>query len=581
MKKTMIKMAMMALLLGIGAAEVNADTKPSVIPKDPNIILDNSEFESNVPKYSFPKTLRMQEKALAENPLLQRMKKSRLTEYEHEAKFRPDYHFSPAEGGMGDPNGFCYWKGNYHLFYQAFPPESFESKWYNVHWGHAISKDMVHWKDLPYAIYPNPEESCFSGSALVDGDRVIAAYHGTQVGNMIAVSDDPLLLNWEKIEGTAVMPNRTSGVRIFDPCIWKKDGKYYSLSGVFEIDELTGSRRMVQYLFESENLKDWAYLHPFLEHDVFTPLGEDGACPYFWPLGDKYVLIHFSHDAGPTALVGDYDKERDKFVVLNSVRLSSGFAGGGGTHAPSAFPDGDGNVILIMNMSTAKATTYREHTIMGHVMTLPMKLTQQDHAQTGFNVDIGFEPVEQVENLRGEMLAEIANLPLPRGEEVVLEKISGDAIEIEAEVEAPRTFELNVLRSPDGEQVTRIMFYRDGGKRDLRRDKAWHQDKTIKTGFDSLISIDTTQSTALPNVHPRAQEIVPVFLDAGEPVKLRVFVDKSIVEVFVNGKAYVSMRVYPDREDSLGVSLKSHRTDAKLKKLTAWKMKNIWQTPEE
>ena len=61
------------------------------------------------------------------------------------------------------------------------------------HWGHAISKDLIHWRDLPYAIYPDPEECCFSGASLVEKDRVIAMYHGTKVGNMVAVSSDPLL----------------------------------------------------------------------------------------------------------------------------------------------------------------------------------------------------------------------------------------------------------------------------------------------------------------------------------------------------------------------------------------------------
>jgi beta-fructofuranosidase len=65
---------------------------------------------------------------------------------------------------------------------------------------------MIHWKDLPYAIYPDPEECCYSGATFVEEDRVIAMYHGTKVGNMVAISRDPLLLNWEKLTGKAVIP---------------------------------------------------------------------------------------------------------------------------------------------------------------------------------------------------------------------------------------------------------------------------------------------------------------------------------------------------------------------------------------
>ena len=95
----------------------------------------------------------------------------------------------------------CSWQDRYHLFCQAYLPED---TW--QHWGHAVSDDLVHWKDLPSAIYPGIENCCFSGSTLVEEDRVIAMYHGTSAGSMIAVSDDPLLLNWEKISGCPAIP---------------------------------------------------------------------------------------------------------------------------------------------------------------------------------------------------------------------------------------------------------------------------------------------------------------------------------------------------------------------------------------
>ena len=116
-------------------------------------------------------------------------------------RHRPAYHYVNPEAGLNDPNGLCYWQGNWHLFYQAYPPEVTRQ-----HWGHAISTDLVHWRDLPYCIYPDPEDKCFSGATLVEEDRVIAMYHGTQAGNMVAISDDPLLLNWTKVGDGAVIP---------------------------------------------------------------------------------------------------------------------------------------------------------------------------------------------------------------------------------------------------------------------------------------------------------------------------------------------------------------------------------------
>ena len=166
-------------------------------------------------------TLAEQEAQLLTDPLLQRFRESRQRMAGD--PYRPFYHYVNPEHVLNDPNGLCFWQGRWHLFYQAYPPEDTRQ-----HWGHAVSDDLIHWRDLPYAIYPNPEEKCFSGSTLVEDDRVIAIYHGIRTGTMIAVSSDPLLLNWSKVTGKAVIPLAQPGddplpYNVFDPCIWKRD----------------------------------------------------------------------------------------------------------------------------------------------------------------------------------------------------------------------------------------------------------------------------------------------------------------------------------------------------------------------
>ena len=152
----------------------------------------NTDNVSLVPKFQFSTTLEQQEQELVANPLLQRMQQVRKS-LENDP-YRPNYHYVNPEGRLNDPNGLCFWQGNWHLFYQAYPPEDPRQ-----HWGHAVSPDLIHWCDLPYAIYPGPEKCCFSGATLVEENRVIAMYFGTEVGEMIAVASDPLLLNWEKM----------------------------------------------------------------------------------------------------------------------------------------------------------------------------------------------------------------------------------------------------------------------------------------------------------------------------------------------------------------------------------------------
>ena len=95
------------------------------------------------------RTLAEQEAELAANPLLQRLHAARQGYADD--PHRPIYHYVNPESTLNDPNGLCFWQGRWHLFYQAYPPEDPRQ-----HWGHAVSDDLIHWRDLPYAIYPNP-----------------------------------------------------------------------------------------------------------------------------------------------------------------------------------------------------------------------------------------------------------------------------------------------------------------------------------------------------------------------------------------------------------------------------------------
>ncbi len=157
------------------------------------------DYTSRVPRFTFAETLEEQEAQLATNPLMERFAASgrRLAADPH----RPCFHYVNPENTLNDPNGLCFWQGRWHLFYQAYPPEDDRQ-----HWGHAVSDDLVHWRDLPYAIYPAPEHCVYSGATLVEADRVIAMYHGTMAGKMVALSRDQLLLIWEKVTGDAVLP---------------------------------------------------------------------------------------------------------------------------------------------------------------------------------------------------------------------------------------------------------------------------------------------------------------------------------------------------------------------------------------
>ena len=349
--------------------------------------MSSPDRASLAPRYTFADTLVEQEAQLRDNPMVRRMDASRRAM--EGDPHRPLYHYVNPENTLNDPNGLCFWQGRWHLFYQGYPPED-----PRPHWGHAVSEDLVHWRDLPYAIYPDPEECCFSGATLVEDDRVIAIYHGTQIGNMVAVSSDPLLLNWEKVTGQPVIPipghdGSPRQYTVFDPCIWKRDGVYYSLSGGTLTDGPGGQRVAADFVFRSKDLETWEYLHPLTEDDMFTLVGDDGACPYFWPIGDRHMLLFFSHMSGGQYLLGDYDDDRDKLVVTSHGLFNFGPSTPSGVHAPSATPDGQGGIVVMFNMNPGLPTEG-----WNQIMTLPRRLTLAGDAE------VRVAPAGDIESLR-------------------------------------------------------------------------------------------------------------------------------------------------------------------------------------
>jgi beta-fructofuranosidase len=526
---------------------------------------------SPVPKYIFGDTLAQQQKQLADNPLLKRFYKSRVKLLKD--PHYPRYHFSSPENRLNDPNGLSFWNGKWHMFYQGYPPEHPRQ-----HWGHVVSDDLIHWEDLPYAIYPDPERACFSGSVFIEEDRAIAMYHGTEVGTMVAVSNDPLLLNWEKVTGQAVIPESMAGPpplpnRIFDPCIWKEGDWYFALTAGQTADGPGGKSVRANYLFRSQDLANWQYIHEFLEDDRYGMVGDDGACPYFWPIGDKHILIHYSHTSGGKWILGDYDKTRMKFKVTDGGDFNHGPSAPGGVHAPSVFPDpkDPNSVICIFNMNPGFPSKG-----WNQLMSLPRRITLAPEDRWD---PIRQQPAGDYASLRGERES-VRNVDLPANEDIILDKVSGNTMELIAEIDpkSAKVIELELLRSPGGEEKTRILIQPEKGynPRTFGREDMIARRAAKEVMNYTVVTLDNTRSSILPQAQPRPMEMDSFKRGKGETIKLHIFIDRSVVEVFVNDKAVVAARVYPGREDSLGVALRAQGGGAKLISLDAWQMGTIY-----
>jgi beta-fructofuranosidase len=516
------------------------------------------KYPPKIPQRTYASTLSEQREQLQTDDMMMRFAASR--ERLSVDPYRPGYHYVNPESRLNDPNGLCYWQGRYHLFYQAYPPDD-----YRQHWGHAVSEDLVYWEDLPLAIYPGIEEMVYSGSTLVEENRVLACYLGTQAGMMIAASSDPLLLNWEKLPGCPVIPwteaeseVQHSPKRVGDPCLWKEDEGYYALTGGSADGKIFEDGRVIEHLFFSQDLERWVYLGDFIEGaQLHTGPGEDGAVPYFWPIGDKHILMFASHQRGSQYFLGDYDRERHRFKVTSHGRLNHNQLRCGGVHAPTATPDGKGGLIVIHNINWGKPCKGWDH-----IMSLPRRFSLGDDGR------LRIEPVEGLESLRADH-KQVGETQLPANQDVVFEDVGGRQTEIIVKIDpqGAREICLDVCRSPGAAEYTSIRFLQEG----------YLQRGSFETPqYEHALMLDPGRSSLLPDVLARPPEVAPFDLAKGELLELRVFVDRSVVEVFANGTQCLAVRVYPERQDSIGVALRAQGQDAVMKSMDVWQMKGIW-----
>lgn len=262
-------------------------------------------------------------------------------------KMRQRYHFMGETGWINDPNGLIYYKGKYHFFFQFNP---YYGHWDYMHWGHAVSEDMLHWEYLPVALAPSESYDdhmrggCFSGSAIEHDDKLFLMFTGvTNDGKgfeqvqCIAYSEDGI--HFEKYAGNPVLtpPDGVPSHQFRDPKVWKHKDTYYMVCGA------SRAGKAQALLYCSEDMLHWTFFNVLAESR-----GEWGymwECPDFYPMGDKYVLMVSPMGAGERTvvyMVGDFDYETGKF----SYQLSGEIDWGHDYYAPQSFVAPDGRRLI-------------------------------------------------------------------------------------------------------------------------------------------------------------------------------------------------------------------------------------------
>lgn len=451
--------------------------------------------------------------------------------------WRKRYHAMAPSGWMNDPNGLCFYKGEYHLFYQHNP---FAPKWGKMHWGHAVSPDLLSWRDLPLALVPDrPRESllgCFSGGAIVRGGELDLLYTAVSpLGQTQCLARSRDGIHFEKSPDRAVirgrdLPRGRSVLSCRDPRPFERKGRYWCLLGSSRRAGRGLAREGEILLFGSEDLEAWDYAgapwscpgSPMVECPDLVSLGDMDiliASPKGLPArGDEFANIHSS-----VWSAGRLDTARGSFAGSAMRELDRGLD----FYAPQTLETPDGRIVLLAWMDMwERSMPTAVHGWAGS-MTLPreLSLVAGDLIQT---------PVREILARRK---GRVAYRDIEIGKRLALPGVSGSCLELCLEVDVSRAEGLELgLFVGEGERRTRLAWDRTSGVLSLDRSSSGEAILDLSTG------------------KPSTRRAAP--LEAREGILgLRVFLDVSSVEVFAQGgRLAMSANVYPGPDD-LGIEL--------------------------
>lgn len=486
---------------------------------------------------------------------------------------RPVFHFSPRIGWLNDPNGFSYYKGEYHLFYQYHP---YSSYWGPMHWGHAVSKDMINWEYLPAAMAPDTAydcAGCFSGTAITLPDgRQLLMYTGCgdnskdPIGKgrwlqtqCVAVSEEQQdgSVEYVKYEGNPVIKEEDlseycDAYEFRDPYVWRaSDGTYRALAAVGRTGEINEEGNYIHekgtqlILFRSNDCFEWEYDKVLFEDH--RKIGVMWECPNYFELDGKQILIaspmdmhaeadeavgsvRFPQGSNVCCIAGEYDKKAEVFTPdggYEPVDIGLDF------YAPQVMEAPDGRHIMIGWMQDPKNGNFADVkdglSRPGLLYAVPMDDPDgYVHGPEGAHIfgqmtiprELSYRdgklyqwPVREFCEYRKDRLD--YDGVLLKDEKRSFDGISGRAIELEIEI-APC-------------EVGAALY------REFTIDFAKDEDHYIRLSYKparSLISIDRSRSGQCSEITAR-RSYRATYADGS--LSLRILIDKWSAEVFVNG----------------------------------------------
>lgn len=439
---------------------------------------------------------------------------------------RAAFHLTPRTGWMNDPNGFSYYKGKYHLFYQYHP---YDTNWGPMHWGHACTEDFIKWEYLPAALAPDKDydiSGCWSGSGIESFDgRHVLIYTGmvensqtkevTQTQCM-AVGDG---IDYVKVDDNPVidatkLPKGASTADFRDPKVWydSEEKLYYLVVGNRTED---GSGAIL--LFQSREMKDWEYVTTLDRSN--NEYGKMWECPDFFSLDDKYVLLvspqemrgdgqEFHNGNNSIYLIGGFDKENHIFKRERVKSVDQGLD----FYAPQTVETKDGRRVMIGWMQSWESCRNQPHgNHFFGTMSVPRELSVKDGKLLQW-------PVRELERYR---VNHVNHNDVVFKDEIQLDNVNGRILDMEISLNIPQAEDedsVTIKLAKDESKETLIQYIPKRGL--LRFDRS-------NCGFDCDIVNEREVATTLNRLD------------------LRILMDRYSVEIFVNhGERVLSSTFY-------------------------------------
>ncbi|GAA4829112.1 glycoside hydrolase family 32 protein [Luteimicrobium xylanilyticum] len=483
---------------------------------------------------------------------------------------RPRFHFVPPSGWLNDPNGLTQRDGVYHLFYQHNPEAAVHHR---ISWGHATSRDLVHWQDEPVALVPGDSgpdvDGCWSGVLVDDGGVPTIVYsgrHGERELPCVATGSDDLRA-WTKDPRNPVVAAPPAGLDLVafrDHSVWREGGRWRQLIG----SGIRG-RGGTALLYESVDLRSWDYVGPLL---VGTGATDDRSRPDWtgtmWECvelfglqggsGARDVLVFSAWDEGQThhALYFTGEYVGDTFVPDGTHRLD---LGGRYFYAPQSFTDDAGRRVMFGWLQEGRPDAAAVAAGWSGVMSLPRVVTL---AEDG---GLRLAPAPEIADLRRDRVT-LTGREMLAGEPAAL--ASGDQLDVELLIalEPGASARLVLRATPDASEETVL---------EIARETRGRGDARVR------IRLDRSRSSLDPAAD-RGELTGDAPARADGLVHLRLLVDRSALELFVNGQA-LTARVYPTRADAVAVRLAATGGRVRIEDGAAWRMEDAWQAgaPDE